>query len=160
MSQSPRDPARSRPLMQPTCPTAGHFPEPCTTYAQLAGNPQKAAWQAPSRLGRPADDCRNRAQRCKKTAPESYKPSTLDTSSIRRLLTSQCGPVTFRQAVQLIAQPCTMETFESSQTKRRLEQGFYAVFTDRHTLLKKNQRALAVCARLLHPPLTSSATPH
>lgn len=96
----------------------------------------------------------NRAQRCKSFAPESHRRSTLNSSSIRRLLTLQCAAVTFRRTVQLNAQPCTRKTTESSQTKRPLKQRFYAVFTGPNGSLKKNGWLNSVCARLLH------STPH
>lgn len=97
-----------------------------------------------------AHDCMNRAQRCKSFAPESYRRSTLESSSIRRLLTLQCAAVTFWHAVQLIAQPCTRKSMASSQTKRRLEERFYAVFTGQHAAQQKKHGAKSVCARLLH----------
>lgn len=94
--------------------------------------------------------CMNRAQHCKSFAPESHRRSTLNSSSIRRLLTLQCAAVTFWHAVQLIAQSCTRKSIASSQTKRRLKWRFYAVFTGRHAAQKKKDGANSICARLLH----------
>lgn len=136
--------------MQEPRPTAGHFPALRTICVQGTGNTRKVTGQAIDVPHPTAHECMNRAQRCKSFAPESYRRSTLESSSIRRLLTLQCAAVTFWHAVQLIAQPCTRKSMASSQTKRRLEERFYAVFTGQHAAQQKKYGAKSVCARLLH----------